>query len=329
MTRAPKAHKTYHEQVQLLAERGMDMGDRGRAAITLSRVNYYRLSGYWYPFRKRSGRTRLDEFLPGTRFEDVVALYNFDAWLRAAAFTALAPVELALRALLGHELGRIDPSIHLKPQLLGPTAQQQEYTTWLERHELDVDRSREEFVKHHKQQYEGQLPIWVAVELLDWGSLTQLYRFAPPAAQDEIAGACGLSAPQLTSWLRALNLIRNICAHHGRLFNRVHSFQPKLPKLLPEELAAVAEGRPHVWSRTFGQLTLIQYLSTCLAVGDRSLLTNAVACFPKISAIPITHTGAPHRWQHDCGPLWQTLPTVAPRRTPAAGSRTPSPAPPR
>ena len=47
-----KAYKTYARQVEILAGRGMDMGDRESAAATLRRVNYYRLSGYWYPFRK-------------------------------------------------------------------------------------------------------------------------------------------------------------------------------------------------------------------------------------------------------------------------------------
>ena len=121
---AVKQFRTYEQQVDILSHRGMDMGDRDAAIEVLSRVNYYRLSGYWYPFRKKTPQGRDDVFYPGTRFDDVVALYGFDARLRSATFAALAPVELAIRALLGYELGRVDPCAHLDPGMLGATARQ-------------------------------------------------------------------------------------------------------------------------------------------------------------------------------------------------------------
>lgn len=53
--------------------------------------------------RERYGRS--DRFLSGTTFDDVVSLYNFDARLRVAVLAVLAPVELSMRALVGHVLG--------------------------------------------------------------------------------------------------------------------------------------------------------------------------------------------------------------------------------
>src|SRR5690606_23958307 len=121
------------------------------AAATLRRINYYRLSGYWYPFRQQTGSgRRLDNFYPGTRLSDVVALYEFDARLRTATFAVLASVELAIRALVGHELGRLDPHAHLEPEKLGPTAREgSRYADWLSSYEWELDRSREDFVEHH------------------------------------------------------------------------------------------------------------------------------------------------------------------------------------
>ena len=296
-----KAYKTYAKQVALLEDRGMDMGDRDVAIATLRRVNYYRLSGYWYPFRELGPSGRRDDFYPGTRFSDVVALYDFDARLRAATFAALMPVELAIRALLGHELGRIDPCAHLEPSKLAPTARQgDQYFKWVGRYEHELTQSREDFVEHHKQKYGGRLPVWAATELLDWGSLTYLYGFAPRTVQDEVAGACGLTAPQLTSWLKALNIVRNTCAHHGRLFNRVHTFSPKLPKVgMPPDLDAVSTD----WSRTFGQLTLAQFLADRLGVGRSRLLPAVVRRFPSVRIVPISHMGVPDGWQSSSD-LW-------------------------
>lgn len=290
-----KTYKTYAQQAEILASRGMEVGDREFAVATLRRVNYYRLSGYCYPFRKQRRTRRQDDFYPGTRFSDVVALYEFDARLRASTFAVLVPVELAIRALHGHELERIDPCVHLNPSLLGPTARRGDrYAKWIQRYQIEVDQSREDFVAHHHQKYGGRLPVWAAIELLDWGRLTYLYGFAPRDVQDVVANACGLSAPQLTSWLKALNLVRNTCAHHGRLFNRVHTIVPKLPAIgRHTDPGAVST----YWSRTFGQLTLIQFLSDRLGAGRNKLLPTVVRSFPTVRAAPSTHMGVPDGWR--------------------------------
>lgn len=296
-----KEYRSYDQQVSLLVQRGMDVGDRHEAVSMLRRVNYYRLSGYWYPFRIKAAAGRQDDFYPGTRLSDVVALYDFDAKLRAATFTALAPIELAIRALLGHELGKVDPCAHLDPSKLGATARRgRKHRTWLDRYESEVAKSREDFVKHHHEKYGGRLPVWVAVELLDWGSLAYLYSFAPRDVQDAVADACKLRAPQLASWLKVLNLVRNTCAHHGRLFNRVHTITPKLPRLgtHPDLDTAAAEE-----SRTFCQLTLIQFLLDRLQAGRKTLLPAALRSFPIVQCVPITHMGAAGDWQSKCT-LW-------------------------
>ncbi len=43
-----KQFKTYGEQVELLRQRGMRVNDPQHAVTLLARLNYYRLSGYWY-----------------------------------------------------------------------------------------------------------------------------------------------------------------------------------------------------------------------------------------------------------------------------------------
>lgn len=88
-------------------------------------------------------------------------------------------------------------------------------------------------------------------------------------------------------------------AHHGRLFNRVHTIVPKLPRvgLHPDLDAAATE-----WNRTFAQLTLIQFLSDRLRVGRPRMLTAAVKTFPSVTIVPISHMGVPTGWQEN--PLW-------------------------
>lgn len=298
-----KEFKTYNEQVDILVRRGMDIGDRDDAVFLLQQVSYYRLSGYCYPFREFKNSSRADTFFPGTRLRDVVDLYRFDSRLRTATFTALTPIELAIRAHLGHELGRLDPLIHLDSNKLGVTVdtpKEKKYNSWRKRYDRELESSREDFVNHHKQKYGGNLPVWAATEIMDWGSLTYLYELSPRSVQNTISSQCNLTAPQLRSWLKALNIVRNICAHHGRLFNRVHAISPKLPAQgTHTDLDCINTD----WKRTFGQLTLVQLLLDRLNVGNKKLLPTVVQSFPEVQIVPISHMGAPDNWQ-TASKLW-------------------------
>lgn len=294
-----KLFRTYDEQVALLQSRGMDVGDPEEAREQLRRVNHYRLSGYWYPFRQIVDGRRVDDFYSGTTFADVMALYHFDANLKTAAFGAMAPIELTIRALLGHALGRIGERAHLEPSLLGARAQKADYDSWRSRYEKEVAESHEDFVTHHRLKYDGEMPVWAAVEVLDWGGLTKLYGFSPRAVQDEVAAAVSLRAPQLESWLKSLNIVRNVCAHHGRLFNRVFVLAPKLPApgVFPDLDHAAS------FTRAFGQLTMIQFLLARLGL-RHTLLPSVMKSYPEVKVVPRSHTGAPDDWQNSA--LWRS-----------------------
>lgn len=304
-----KQFKTHGEQIALLRERGMLIESDSEACRLLEQVNYYRLSGYWYSWRKllEPGK-RADSFIAGTTLDDVAAVYMFDCKLREIVFGCLGPIELSVRSMLGHELGRIDTFAHLRPSILGSLAQASDgegssagYLKWLGRYEKELSASREDFVAHHNKKYGGRLPIWAAVEVMDWGSLTYLYQLAPIGVRDTIAARVDLSAAQFGSWLKALNILRNYSAHHARMFNRVYTIKPRLPrKGRHPELDMIAG----VVNRTFGQLTLIQYLLVRLDLGDTTRLPKLLEQYPQAKPLPISHLGMPDNWQEN--PLWAT-----------------------
>lgn len=304
MARA-KQFKTYRQQIALLEQRGMTVEDLDFAETLLRQLNYYRLSGYWHPMRRFDARTgqSFDNFRQGASFELVHKLYLFDEKLRNVAFSELARIELAVRALLGHELGAIDPAIHLKPELLGAPAHQivpkrgdTRYVIWLGKYEDALRASREDFVAHHKNKYGGKLPIWAAVEVMDWGSLSHLYGMSPGRARNRVAYACGLRAPQLESWLKSLNILRNYSAHHARLFNRVFDIKPRLSN---DPRLAVVKGNEN---RAFTQLTLIQYLHDELGLSGATALPALLAAYPENEVVPFKRIGAPEGWQQS--DLW-------------------------
>lgn len=300
-----KPFSDYTDQVNRLISRGMEIENRDWVENKLVALSYYRLSGYWYPLRviDSETKTRTDAFLAGTSFDLVLSLYYFDQRLRQAIFADLAGIELAIRALLGHELGKIDPLIHLRADMLGAPARQSkgkplsDYEVWLEKYRGVVSRSKQEFVAHHQQRYGGLLPIWVAVEIMDWGMLSRLYRMAPTRARNEIARVCNLRAPQLESWLKSLNIVRNMTAHHARIFNWVFDIKPKLPD---DACFDDIRGRTN---RVFAQLTLIRYLQRELGLGDEGHLVDVVASYPDSPLIPFEWLGAPKNWKDN--QLWK------------------------
>jgi len=158
----------------------------------------------------------------------VQALWSLDNRLRAATFASVQTVETHLRALIGYSLGAVDPLIHVKPELLS-ISKMHEYRLWSAKLARKVKDSREDFVIHHRDNRKNVIPVWVAVDVLDWGGLSHLYSFMPIREREAVAGHFELSAAQLLSWLRALNTVRNVCVHHSRFFNRhyaLSSFPP-------------------------------------------------------------------------------------------------------
>lgn len=224
-----KQWKSYDEQIEILRARGMIINDAQQAKILLSRIGYYRLSGYWYPFRQFdvSGARRIDTFINGTSFSDVVSLYEFDRKLRLLALDAIERIELALQVEIAYLLGARDPFAHENPAELhgnfsrqGKHGEPSDHEKWLGDYQRLVTRAdRKTFVSHNIGKY-GRLPIWVAIEIFDFGTMSKL--FAGMKHKDKLAieSRFGLfTGKDLEAWLRSFNFIRNTSAHHGRLWN--------------------------------------------------------------------------------------------------------------
>ncbi|MAK71889.1 MAG: abortive phage resistance protein [Idiomarinaceae bacterium] len=239
MPRQQKPWISLGQQLELLTDRGMTIDEPEIARSYLEKLGYYRLSGYWYPFRKISTHfnqeldipIRYDEFINGSHFRDIVDLYIFDKRLRLHALDALERIEMAVRVDIAHLLGEIDCYAHENPKCLhgrfskqakkkGPEKGKTEHQVWLEKYERAIWRARREpFIEHYKKNYEG-IPIWVAIEVWDFGMMSMLYSGMKVQHQDKIAEKYGApSGHDFSKWLRSLNFIRNVCAHHSRLWN--------------------------------------------------------------------------------------------------------------
>lgn len=263
----------YQAQLDLLTTRSMVVGDESKALEYLKRIGYYRLSAYWYPFRqfelvqtrnKSLTYQKLDKFEPNTHFIDAVGLYLFDKQLKLLLVDALERIEVSLRVEIAHILGERDAHAHLKPELLHPsfTKKKNAYETWRKKYERHLADSKEDFVKHHQQSYQSKLPIWVACEILDFGSLSKLLSMMTVKDQQTITQSYGLPATSwqvFQSWIHTLNYVRNVCAHHSRLWNRNLDVQPSMPAGIFEWSDAFS-GRTDLIARSFVALAIARHL---------------------------------------------------------------------
>ena len=230
---------SYEAQLAQLRERGLQVDDEAAALNYLARLGYYRLSGYWYPMRKvdqhasaQQGKAvRSNGFVPGSHFQSVVQLYVFDKKLRLLALDALERIEMAVRVDVAHVLGKRDPLAHLKPEHLhgnftkkvitkGAGTGKTTHQVWLEKlQQLQFQARKQPFMQHHLQAY-GALPVWAAAEVWDFGLLSKLFAGMKYEDQQTIAHRYGaVDGKAFGQWLRSLNMIRNVAAHHARLWN--------------------------------------------------------------------------------------------------------------
>lgn len=93
---------------------------------------------------------------------------------------------------------------------------------------LEFNRSDEEFIHSFKQHYINPLtPSWMMMEITSFGAMSQLYKNLKPGREKrEIAHFFGLSDSIFVTWLHSIVYLRNVCAHHTRLWNRAMSIRP-------------------------------------------------------------------------------------------------------
>lgn len=316
-----KSYLPVSEQVELLRGRGMLISDTARAAVCLRRIGYYRLSGYAYPFRRReivrepdgSEKERVfEQFRHGTEFSTIMDLYIFDKKLRMLMLDAIERIEVALRVEVALVLGKHGATSYREIARFNRFFRTPDEDTGISPHKklltkLDeaFDRSNEDFAIHYRGKYSSPLPIWMSIELWDFGTLASILSGMQDPDLDKVAAAFLLPKRRyLVSWAQSINFVRNICAHHGRLWNRGLIQQPAPPR--PAEVADLG----HLAADEFGKRRLyavaacMQFLMRTVHPGSTwsERLKRHLEKFPSSPQVLVRHMGFPERWQEL--PLW-------------------------
>lgn len=298
MTKIPfnKPPLTYAQQIRQLKDRGLSIDNDEKASHLLQSISYYRLSGYWYPLLKDKQNHIFKE---GVEFTTAFKLYCFDRELRKLVLSELGKIEVAVRAkmiyILSHKHGAFwfsNPSIFRNPIKHADSITKigQEYS-----------RSDEEFIKAFDNKYSDLLPpSWISIEITSLGTLSMLYsNLLPGKEKREIANYFGISDSVFQTWLHSIVYLRNICAHHSRLWNRSMSIRPQFPKKTHKQWINMNQVQNN---KTYFMLSMIQYLlQTVNPKSTFSLKLKAMLC--KYENVDVRAMNFPAKWESEL--LWK------------------------
>lgn len=297
MAKAPKDIKS---QISLLQSRNMQFKDVNNAPHFLSTISYYRLKGYWWEMQDDKVN---HHFANNSYFEDVIDLYNFDRHFRLTVFNAIERIEVALRTKLIYHLSLSYGAYwYLKPALFqDPTR----YLAFLGKINLDVSNSSEEFIVKHFDNHPDEMPeSWKSLEVITLGTLSKLYSNLKHQLPEKnrIANEFGLNNQKyLSSWLLTITVVRNIIAHHSRLWNRVIINKYDWPPTSPQPILSYIPNN-HQRRKIFPILSALIYMNNQISPGNhlKQELFNLFAQFPSIQ---LSRMGFPANWQTE--PIWK------------------------
>lgn len=220
-----KKPTTFEEQIILLKKKNIIISNETSCIDFLSKINYYRLSGYYLPY------IRKDEekcFIP-LEFERIQNIYTFDVELRNLISFIIEKIEIYIRTQLAYFHGHIyGAEGYMNASSFN---QKHNHHTYIKHIETCIfENSNTLVIKHHKKQYDGHIPIWAIIDFFSVGMLSYFYRGMKNRDKAKIAETLyGINYQTMESWLRCLTDLRNRCAHYSRLYYWIFPAIPKMP----------------------------------------------------------------------------------------------------
>lgn len=319
---------TPEDQLNLLIHRGLEIQDYERSLSFIRAVSFFRLTPYMRPFQQED---ESHTFKNGAGFKQLSELYGFDRRLRLLVMDAIERTEVAVRAHISNHMGvqhgahwYLEP-YHFKDdyrhtELLKEIEKKQsaalrDYQRECKRidglkgasqehkEQLKLSRQQESYARHYALTYNPPvlMPNWAMVEELTLGGLSHLYKgLARDSDRKAIASKFGLAAPLLESWLHTITAVRNICAHHSRLWNRELGIKPAPPKNQQFNWPTyLKQGVMH--TRVSVVLSILQhFMNECAPHASwKQRLTDLFNEYPDIQ---LRSMGLPENWHQD--PFW-------------------------
>jgi abortive infection bacteriophage resistance protein len=290
-------------QLTKLEARGLVISDRSVVEHHLRYIGYYRLSAYALGFQNVACPGK--PFRPGTTFDQLIDLYRFDRELRLLVLDAIERIEVALRSVLNNEMAvRHGPHWFMNPRHFSPRFDHARFVADIEEEvRIAVPGSspaqphQEVFINHYYTKYgDPHLPpSWMVMETLSLSSLSRLFAGLDSGAERiAIARHFGTDEFVLRGWFHVLSYVRNLCAHHARLWNRQLVIKFRQVHRRHQSFLTTND-------RFFAVAVVLYDVLRQVAPNPRwhLRLRDLIACY---SIVPIGAMGFPANWQQL--PFW-------------------------
>ena len=231
-----KIFKTLDEQIDILKARGLVIDDVEYAKEILFRENYFFVSGYRHLFMRKYND---DQFLKGTRFDELYAAFVFDRKLRNIMFKYILVIENNIKSIISYQMSKkycykekdyLDPKNFTQDSL--KSRQGYDILNKTKR-QIRINGKEHTATMHYLSNY-GYIPMWILVKVLSFGIVSELYSILKLEDQEAIASFYHLDAETLAIYLSLLANFRNLCAHEEVLYD--HRTQKEIPDTKYHEL---------------------------------------------------------------------------------------------
>ena len=286
------------DQVQHLVERGMSVRDDALAKRILTHIGFQRLSAYWRPFELPTQEKQVNFFREGTSFTAVMARYLFDQRLRSHMLEAFSFIEVSIRTQWAHQLA----------YQFGHGEYAHQDAGLFNHHHADNLKELERVYQQVTYQQGAdfrKLPIWDMIHAMSFGQLSKWYSsLGDRTIRQSIAQSYGMDESILRSALRHLTRVRNICAHHERLWDLNLAKGLKIPYTLgndPETAEAFnRQARDNVYNTIVMTTHLMEVITPNGAWPERFMELRKADSY---KSVPEADMGFPANWEDHA--IWQ------------------------
>lgn len=246
MNQYPKQILSIEQQIQSFIDARMKISSFEDVENALKTIGYYRLRGY--SFRLYNNATK--KYVSGTKFEDILHLYQFNQKLSMLIFSMISKIEVALRVHLINAL-----LIYNDPLILQDSTIFKDKKLYWQNMSIvssEIARSNDVFIKHNFENHEGEIPLWAVVEVLSFGTISKIIKNLKTGAGSSFSllatnfqyktkkgNLVNPSQKMLTSWIKSVSILRNMCAHNSRIYNRTILTSPEIldaDKITPQPM---------------------------------------------------------------------------------------------
>ena len=294
-----KPSLSIENQVKQLKSRGLTIASEPFAHTCLSNISYYRLRAYTFPFQDNTNPNH--PFIIPITLEEIITLYNFDRELRLHVIDGLEKIEIALRTQIIYQWAITNGSHWQMNRNL--FRDQNRFTSHWATLQTEINRSNETFIEHYKATYTNPLepPAWMSLEVSSFGLLSLMFMNLKKGDEKKaVASHFGLNdISLLENWLHCFSNMRNICAHHGRLWNRRLTAHIKLPTNPSSQFLNNVNVYPY---KLYAVLSCMQYILQLISPSGtfkEELKSLMQSCPMKQEK----EMGFPVEWKNE--PLWK------------------------